>query len=264
MELAEALDSRRAKLHVLGPSRASYPEQLPYLITVATNFQHMLIQAMNTLYNGHEAFDRLPALKLATEFVTRNDTFSDCMAKSGVMYDWHHPLPDAQKVSKATHQAATAAKDAAASSIEVSIRAFEAPAVVADLIKVPTTILAPQQQGILQWLDGIYAGSRGLEIGTFQPAMLTNSMRTQTQKWPDIALGYISDMLAICHNFILQTLEVICPQKDVRDRLVKELMPHLKTRYQAAIDRVLELLEIERSQALVTVNPSMNANIDKA
>lgn len=262
MELAEALEIRRAKLNVLGPSRASYPEQLPYLINLANHFQNMLIQAINTLYNSHEAFDRLAALRLATEFVSRNDNFSDCMAKSGAMYDWYHP--DGQKTSRTNAQASAAAKDAATSSIEVTTCAFDVPAVVADLITAPATVIAPQQHGILQWLDVVYGASRGLEIGTFQPAMLTNAMRVQSQKWPDIAAGYMSDMLSICHNFILQTLQVTCPQKDVRERLLKELMPPLKTRYQAAIERLDELLDIERSQALLTVNPSMNANIDKA
>lgn len=81
-------------------------------------------------------------------------------------------------------------------------------------------------------------------------------MREQSKKWTDLGLGFISDTVSLVHNFILKLLEVVCPDKSIREQLHFNLLPGLLERYESAIKFVKFILSVERENTPITANKS--------
>lgn len=73
-----------------------------------------------------------------------------------------------------------------------------------------TEIRCPVDRGISRWIEKLYCDSRGFEIGTFNPCLLSSLMKKQPARWPTLAEGYISDIITIVHTFIRKALCRVC------------------------------------------------------
>lgn len=116
---------------------------------------------------------------------------------------------------------------------------------------------------IIPWLKNIYTSSRGFELGTFDPALISLIWKKQSVNWDDLALGYISDVIAIVHCFTRCLLQAICPDERVLKELTSVLMEELVTRYQKAIDQVKFILIVEKAGTPLTLNHYFNENLEK-
>ena len=105
----------------------------------------------------------------------------------------------------------------------------------------------PKDQGILKWLTKVYRVSRGFELGTFDPSLLTIMMTEQSKKWNSLALGYISDAGTIVHNFATNLIWLICPDEHVRSVSTSLLTGDLLERYMKTVAQVVFVLQVERS-----------------
>lgn len=132
-----------------------------------------------------------------------------------------------------------------------------------DLLPENFTIAAPASQGILQWLKRVYTSSRGFELGTFDPSLLTATMHGQSQKWEHLARGYISDIIALAHSFVAKTLRILCLDDRTWCGLVSVLKEHLVKKYQDALDMTEFILQVERSRTPMTLNHYFNDNLEK-
>ena len=54
---------------------------------------------------------------------------------------------------------------------------------------------------ILAWIESAYKSSRGLELGTFDPAILPLLFKEQTIHWEHLAMTYISRVILHVHRF---------------------------------------------------------------
>lgn len=124
-------------------------------------------------------------------------------------------------------------------------------------------VTEPIKENILEWIKKIHRESRGLELGTFQQSILPNSLKLQTAKWEDIALGYIGDIISIAHSFTTTLLDAICPDSRVREGLKSELLPKLIEKYLNAMEHTRLVLLIERNEPPLTQNHYFAANLDK-
>lgn len=122
---------------------------------------------------------------------------------------------------------------------------------------------AQSDQKIMPWLKSIYISSRGFEFGTFDPALISLIWKKQSVNWDDIALDYISNVIAIVHCFIRSLLKAICPNERILKELTSVLMEELVTRYQKAIDQVKFILRVERAGTPLTLNHYFNENLEK-
>lgn len=121
----------------------------------------------------------------------------------------------------------------------------------------------PEARDILYWLKSIHRESRGFELGTFSPAILAVSMQAQAHKWPNLALGYVSDMIALVHSFVIKLLKEIVPNRHVREGLISLLVDGLKEKYLKALDHTSLLLKVELEGTPATYNHYFNDTLNK-
>lgn len=87
-------------------------------------------------------------------------------------------------------------------------------------------------------------------------------MNRQSGKWTDFALGYVSDVIDIMHTFMLKVLEVICPDEQIRDKLVSVLTDELSKRYREAMEQAQLVLDVERMN-IMTLNDKFHEKLEE-
>lgn len=120
-----------------------------------------------------------------------------------------------------------------------------------------------QQEGITRWLAKVYKSSREFELGTFDSSILATTMKKQSVKWTGLALGYVSDIVAITHSFITKLVALTCADEHVAREILSALMDGLIQRYITALDQVRFLLHVERTGTPMTLNHYFNDNLQK-
>ncbi|KAL8961635.1 MAG: hypothetical protein Q9193_001842 [Seirophora villosa] len=254
-DVNQALKTSEKKLEALGPSRETKEQQRRYLQSLATRFQAMTAWAIEAQYGSDDAFDLNHGLRLATEIVNRNRSFSDDV--------WHKGHTMNFKQTPAVTESIR----------EDLVYEVIPPVVITDIPKPAMDpnntretsnppdlddvlfnerIHATPQDGIIEWLHDVYNESRGFEIGTFNASLVPIMWKKQSSKWKDLALGYTSDIISISHNYIHDLLEEICEDDRIRKNLLAIMMDKLIERYQQAIDQTKLILQVERSP--LTVN----------
>ena len=75
-----------------------------------------------------------------------------------------------------------------------------------------------------------------------------------SENWNGLALGYISDIVCIVHDFITSLLSALCPDAKVERGLKHVLSEHLLARYRSGIDQAAFILRVERGATPLTMN----------
>lgn len=93
-------------------------------------------------------------------------------------------------------------------------------------------------------------------------------MKKQSAKWPILAQGYISDVIAMVHRFINKALRAACGDSTSGDskistNLLALLWDNLMDKYRQAISQVEFQLSIERGRMPMTLNHYFNDNLQK-
>lgn len=117
------------------------------------------------------------------------------------------------------------------------------------------------EDGIVELIRKQCGRSRGFELGTFDASIVPILWKQQSAKWDDYALGYISDIISLVHDFLLELLAAVCPDNRVREGLLSVLMEPITDRYRKAINHVKFILEVERCGTLLTQNHYFNDNL---
>lgn len=135
---------------------------------------------------------------------------------------------------------------------------------IEDLVTDCAELPHPHGQAILGWLKSVYRRSRGFELGTFDSSLLATTMKIQAEKWRQITLGYVSDMIALVHNFVIELLQHILPgNRQVTDNLAAVLYDHLRGRYEVALQHANFLLSVELEGTPATYNHYFQDTLEK-
>lgn len=89
--------------------------------------------------------------------------------------------------------------------------------------------------------------------------------KEQSKRWEDIVLSHVSDVIVLVHDYILELLNHIVPDKQVLEGLWENiLLENLQASYKSAMDHARFLLQIEREGKPITYNPNFNVEVQKA
>lgn len=88
-------------------------------------------------------------------------------------------------------------------------------------------------------------------------------MKEQSTKWAALANGYISDVTAVIHKFIVSILEETCPDDRVRGNLLADLVDDLIKKYKESMRQVEFLLHIQRKGTLMTLNDDLYEKVEE-
>ncbi|KAK8250481.1 dynamin GTPase [Phyllosticta capitalensis] len=243
-EVNKKLKECAKALEQLGPKRDTASEQAKFLIDVGTRFQAVAESALGAKYGGDDAFSEHPELRIATLVVSRNEKLAEDFEEYGHTYDEHVPEKSDPEAGCET-------------------RTVPASEDVDDILQDNEIIRAPKPSGITTWLTHIYQNSRGFELASFDPLLVSTAMKSQSQNWDALSLGYVSDVVAMTHSFIITLLRRICPDSHVRDNLHSALMDHLSERYRKAFDQVHFILQVERYGVPATMDKNFVVNLEK-
>ena len=253
-ETRQMLANSQDALSKLGPTRQTEREQQQYLATIAGRFQNVVRAALNADYSALEAFTD-DKLRLITSIVNITERFNSNFMSSSHAYVF-------ETVGKET-SAARADCDG-----EDEIDQFEQLKSddFLDLEKIVVTDWTTHepQQGIMEWISCMYRRSRGVELGTFGPGLLSSAFREQSSKWTLMTRQYLSKIILAIHRFILKSLEIICPDGRVREELISRILNDLLPRYSEGMQQAMLLVDVERQKRPYTLNHYFNSNLQKS
>ena len=246
------------------------------MLKIATRFQSTAFLALTAHYGADDLFDDVPRLKLATAVVDRNGIFADDVCKLGHTMKFSQATESSENedpVEKANNDDVEASSeeaydDDAEGSDEESPRVNhvrhtgpepDLDDILHDDRKVPT----PAPTGIMTWLREVYGSSRGFELGTFDASILPIIWKKQSANWDDLALGYVSDVVSLVHNFIIDLTAAICNDQRVHSALMSILTDGLIECYKKSLSHAKFILHVERLGILLTANHYFAYNLEK-
>ena len=267
-DINKRLNERKKQLKSLGPSRETREQQHEYLLDLATQFQSLAFLALTAHYGADDVFDDFPTLKLATAVVERNEIFADDVWKLGHTMAFGQEIEsseveddDAEDSIEGTEQDGSEDSEGQSPGVRVCDTWSEPDLddILHDNRKKPT----PKGTGIMTWLERVYKSSRGFELGTFDASLLPIIWKKQSANWDDLALGYVSDVVALVNNFILTLIGTICDDERVKSALMSMLMDGLIERYKKSINHARFILHVERLGTPLTANHYFADNLQK-
>lgn len=100
-------------------------------------------------------------------------------------------------------------------------------------------------------------------IGLFRRVAPSNGLEEQSAHWDNLALGYISDIVALVHDFTVNLLQDVCEDEHIRIGVYNATADQLNERYKKAIDHAKFILHVERSGTPLTTNHYFADNLEK-
>lgn len=280
-EIARQLTERERELSSLGPGRETHEQQRKYLLDISTKFQEITTYALEARYARNTLFHDNANLRLATMLVDLNERFANDMEKKGHTVQFSNSSPTTEDVPAAAPIAGTpiakcspapilkngivaamANKPSADVSLSFGFRG-EYPE-LSDVIQESWQCPLPLDDDIFDWIERKYKESRGFELGTFNPSILSTLFQDQTSKWAGLTEGYISDAISSVHKFIDALLSALCSDEQVKLNLWTFMLDELIGRYKKTMEHVKFVVRTEREGTLLTLNNNFNKNLQKA
>ncbi|KAL8941287.1 MAG: hypothetical protein Q9216_002348 [Gyalolechia sp. 2 TL-2023] len=259
-DINKRLKECKSSLARLGPCRENKEQQQKYLLDLAARFQRLTSWALEARYGSDDAFEEHQDLRIATLVVNRNAYFSSDVSKQG------HTINFSGEEDRNPEEPAKDLYGLKRELIETkapSVRYIENGSDIADLMHEGKKVVGPGETDILAWLQEVYESSRGFELGSFDASLLPIVWKKQSANWDNLALGYISDIVALVHNFVLQLLTVLCEDQHIRTGIYSTILEYLIERYKKAIEHARFILNVERSDTPLTTNHYFADNLEK-
>ena len=260
-EIHKRLVDTKSALSSLGPQRETREEQSKYLTEISVKFQEITAFALDAHYVGSDWFDHRKSLRFATAVTKRNELFASTMEQYGHSYEFKTVEPGPTAMPVMTGQVKE--KVAEQKNDQIDCRMTTNSAELGEVTIANEKISKKVRRDTMEWLMTVYWSSRGFELGTFDSSLIAITMKTQSERWEGLALGYISDVINMAHTFITDLLHQICSDVHVRDGLMSVMMEELMAKYKSAIDNVRFLLHVERLGRPTTLNPAFHEKLEE-
>lgn len=227
-----------------------------------STFQEITQQALATNYGVRDIFDSDEAFRLATLVANRNTAFANDFKIRGHEYSFRAQT-SGKEDDRSSETSTFGQSPFAPSSETISSRKVPECEDVQEILHDAVDIPRSMQFGINGWIQKLYSEARGFEIGTFNYALLSTLLKKQSARWPMVAYGYISDIIAMVHQFIAKVLGAACGDEKISTNILSLLMDGLMDKYRQALSTVEFLLKIEREGTPMTLNHYMNDTLQK-
>ncbi|KZL75274.1 Interferon-induced GTP-binding protein Mx2 (dynamin family protein) [Colletotrichum tofieldiae] len=277
-ETRQKLAKAEKKLKDLGVPRQTEREQQQYLVGIASNFQALVRAALDADYSAHPAFGK-NALRLVTAVVNTTEQFNTDFDKLARTYLFESETQGevAVPVEVATPASPVFSEEEDEEDEEDEEEEEEeeddeeedddslhipTPGAFADLdrIIIADWSIDLPKKGIMKWIEAVHRRSRGLDLGSLSPSILSSVFREQSAKWERIAKQYLSKIILLVHRFILAALEVVCADTQVLQSVSSAILNDLCAKYEGSMDQATLLVNVERQLKPYTLNHYFNHN----
>ncbi|KAK4457687.1 P-loop containing nucleoside triphosphate hydrolase protein [Cladorrhinum samala] len=263
-ELRSMLLETDEALVKLGPPRQTERQQQQYLVGIAGKFQSIVRAALDADYSSNKFFSEdsaeRPERRLITLIVNITHWFNSAFRNTSQTFYFkgqsEKPQDDDIKDNQNTLE-------------DVG----RLPSYVSGCPHLANIIVTnwstdDPKTGIVAWIEENYRRSRGVELGTFSPAMLSGVFREQSRKWPTLTQQYLSMAIIAVHDFIALCLQAACGETDAdkitTNRIFDGVINELVIRYERAMGQAMHLVELERERKPYTLNHYFNDNVQKS
>ncbi|KAL4926389.1 dynamin family protein [Aspergillus undulatus] len=256
LDINKKLKETKAALQALGQERLNRSQQVDFLLDLVARFQEVMSNALRGNYGADDIFDKVKRFRLATTVIDRNEQFKSDMMNLGHIYRFHtesEANPQPIQTSKAREESVDEG--------HITTRKIDTRIDVNDALTDPEVLSPPVDEDIYQWLESEYLGSRGFELGTFNTSLLPTVMKKQSSKWGSIAMGYISDIIAVVNAFIISVLNDLCVDGRISRGLLAIMTDELQKKYAKAIEHTRFLLDNERNDTLISLHQSFTESL---
>ena len=266
-EVSKQLSDCRIELEGLGPARQTERDQRLFLSAMARRFQELVDAALHTHYSIHPTFEEKKELKLITYVVNLTEMFNynferKAHVRSFEIFRSTTP-PNSDKDTESEEYDSWADEHAKRTGKFVEDIDLEQFTVLEDIVSKDCQTDDPKS-GIMEWTDGLYLRSRGLDLGTFGGTILSSAFKEQSSKWAHMTKAYVSQVIVVIHRFMVTTLDILCTDMQVREEIWSSILGEVIIRYKAAIDQAMFLVSMEREKRPYTVNHYFNENLQDA
>ncbi|KAF5684401.1 dynamin family [Fusarium denticulatum] len=242
-----------------------YPTVQQFLVSVASKFQNIVRAALEADYSTNEAFAD-DNLRLITEVVNTTDEFAVDFEACAHTYSFEEKSQEKDFSHRISPLAFSDSEDEEEEDIDEESSARFDPHLYPDLDGILTKDWSSHQPstGIMPWITQMHRRSRGVELGTFGPRILSSAFQEQSIYWQKMATNYLSKVILSVHKFILGALGKVCYGTHILDELISSLMADLLATYQDGMNQAIHLVHIERHKKPYTLNHYFNENLQKA
>ncbi|KAG5986433.1 hypothetical protein E4U54_005420 [Claviceps lovelessii] len=263
-EARRMLAECKRSLDQLGVSRDTPQHQQMYLSDMAARFQQIVRGALEANYSSLPEIEESDRLRLITNVVNMTDRFNCEFIRRSHAYRFENEQPPSKCHGGSGCCASEAENPKPWWHDGASSRSrFPELESIIDMDWVEgeraSASASSETKDIMPWISHMYSRSRGVDVGTFGPGLLSSAFREQSQKWKPMAKLYLSNVVLVMHDFIVTILGKVCPDGKVLDELKSVLSDELLRRYQAAMDKAVFLVDIERESKPYTLNVAFGA-----
>ncbi|KAF5230831.1 hypothetical protein FANTH_13682 [Fusarium anthophilum] len=259
-ETRRKLTEKQEELASLGPPRQTGRQQQQFLVSVASKFQNIVRAALDADYSTNQVFED-NNLRLITEVINTTDEFAVDFEACAHTYSFEE--------KDRTRRISTAFSDSEDEE-EEDIDEESSPRFDLDLypdlegILTKGCISHQPSTGIMPWIIQMHRRSRGVELGTFGPRILSSAFQEQSIYWQKIATKYLSRVILSVHKFIMGALGKVCYETRILDKLISGLIADLLIRYQDSMNQAIHFVHIKRHKKPYKLNHYFNKNLQKA
>lgn len=270
-EITEMQAECQREIDSLGPARPSEREQRNYLCGIAERFEDYGRRAIDAKYADCDFFDR-PEVRLVTGLVNLTVAFGYFLRQYGHL----RRFQDVGRTEPAA--AAVEARDGEDSlepgPMELRERLRSALATcgtdikdefpeLGDIVTDQSEIDAPRD-GIMDWIKILHIQSRGMDLGTFSPDLLSRVFREQSRQWDKMVKVYMGEVVRLIHHFMTEALRAVCIDGEITKDIWSAILDPVLQRYRKGVDQAMLLVDVERRQSPFTLNGSFNGEVQAA
>ena len=262
-EINLKLQSAERDRDALGPSRKDEQEQRLFLNGIAKKFQDRVRQALEAQYAGDDAFEHSIELRLVTQVVNLADAFSEEFEDKAILRRFAATDDETEEDEEDEEDGTWA--DPSTNSILKFAHDID-PEDFPDLDNIISHDfdVSEPEDGILEWIGGLYTRSRGMDLGTCSSAVWAGAWREQSSKWPSMSKAFMSRVIVAIHRFITVALRGVCEDDGVREELRLAILDELLRRYQAGMAAAEFLVAAERDAKPYTLDCHFNERRQRA
>jgi hypothetical protein len=268
-EVSEKLAECQKDLDTLGPARPTEKEQRGYLSAIARNFEGLTREALSAQYS-HDRFFEKPETRLITLLVNLTGVFSDSFRQNGQIRHFKDigsitPLSKAELSAAETFTFApfefhAYLRECFEEYGDINIDDYpELGGIVTEQIEIEEP-----QDGVMEWIKELYLQSRGVDLGTFSPDLLSVAFVEQSRQWEQMVRVYMGEVVRLIHHFMAKALRAVCADDDITKEIWSAIIDPVLERYKAGLEQGLLLVDIERYQRPFTLNRSFNEEVQVA
>jgi len=264
-EITEMQADCQREIDRLGPARPSEREQRNYLCSIAERFEDYRRGAIDAKYAYYDFFDK-PEVRLITGLVNLTVAF-------GHFFQLHGHLRKFQDVGRTNPE--TEVLDCGDGSefglmeLRESLRDYLAACgtdiedefpELGDIVTDQIEIGLPED-GIMEWIKTLRVQSRGMDLGTFSPDLLSKVFMEQSRQWEKMVRVYMGEVVRLIHHFMTKALHAVCTDDEITKDIWSAILDLVLQRYRTGVEQAVLLVHVERCQHPFTLNGSFNEEV---